>query len=166
MRIDVHAHYWTDDYLDRLVELGQTDTADVAASEPTTNIAGRRRERQNPQAWLRGRMWYDTVGHGHVPALKCAIESFAWNGSYSGTDFPYESGDTFVRAVEYINDAHVDRGRRPSYPRPERRCTARDGVVVSYESPRSLASRHHLQPDLATRLDVLNSVTDASVAYV
>ena len=27
MRIDVHAHYWTDDYLDRLVELGQTDTA-------------------------------------------------------------------------------------------------------------------------------------------
>ena len=27
MRIDVHAHYWTDDYLDQLVELGKTDTA-------------------------------------------------------------------------------------------------------------------------------------------
>ena len=25
MRIDVHAHYWTDDYLDLLVELGQAD---------------------------------------------------------------------------------------------------------------------------------------------
>ena len=27
MRIDVHAHYWTNAYLDRLVELGRTDTA-------------------------------------------------------------------------------------------------------------------------------------------
>jgi aminocarboxymuconate-semialdehyde decarboxylase len=26
MRIDVHAHYWTEDYLDVLVELGKTDT--------------------------------------------------------------------------------------------------------------------------------------------
>ena len=26
MRIDVHAHYWTDDYLDMLVKLGKTDT--------------------------------------------------------------------------------------------------------------------------------------------
>ena len=27
MRIDVHAHYWTDAYLDMLVELGRSDTA-------------------------------------------------------------------------------------------------------------------------------------------
>ena len=26
MRIDVHAHYWTDDYLDLLAGLGKTDT--------------------------------------------------------------------------------------------------------------------------------------------
>src|ERR1700745_291848 len=26
MRIDVHAHYWTDDYLDLMAELGKTDT--------------------------------------------------------------------------------------------------------------------------------------------
>ena len=26
MRIDVHAHYWTDDYLDLLVDLGHADT--------------------------------------------------------------------------------------------------------------------------------------------
>jgi hypothetical protein len=25
MRIDVHAHYWTDDYLDLLVDLGKAD---------------------------------------------------------------------------------------------------------------------------------------------
>jgi aminocarboxymuconate-semialdehyde decarboxylase len=27
VRIDVHAHYWTDAYLDMLVALGRTDTA-------------------------------------------------------------------------------------------------------------------------------------------
>ncbi len=37
-------------------------------------------------------------------------------------------------------------------------------TAVSYESPRSLASRHHLQSNLAARLEVLNSVTDALVA--
>ena len=26
MRIDVHAHYWTEDYLDLLADLGKTDT--------------------------------------------------------------------------------------------------------------------------------------------
>ena len=25
MRIDVHAHYWTDDYLDQIADLGKTD---------------------------------------------------------------------------------------------------------------------------------------------
>ena len=30
MRIDVHAHYWTDDYLDLLVDLGHTDTGNPA----------------------------------------------------------------------------------------------------------------------------------------
>ncbi len=54
------------------------------------------------------RMWYDTVGHGHVPALRCAIDSFGADRLVLGTDFPYENGDTFVRAVEYINDPQVD----------------------------------------------------------
>jgi hypothetical protein len=27
MRIDVHAHYWTDDYIDLLVDLGQAGAA-------------------------------------------------------------------------------------------------------------------------------------------
>jgi 6-methylsalicylate decarboxylase len=54
------------------------------------------------------RMWYDTVGHGHVPALRCAIDSFGADGLLLGTDFPYENGDTFVRAVDYINDPQID----------------------------------------------------------
>jgi 6-methylsalicylate decarboxylase len=36
MRIDVHAHYWTEDYLDLLVDLGKTDTGASAGSAPAT----------------------------------------------------------------------------------------------------------------------------------
>jgi predicted TIM-barrel fold metal-dependent hydrolase len=54
------------------------------------------------------RMWYDTVGHGHVPALRCAIESLSADRLLLGTDFPYENGDIFARAVDYINDPQVD----------------------------------------------------------
>jgi predicted TIM-barrel fold metal-dependent hydrolase len=56
------------------------------------------------------RMWYDTVGHGHVPALRCAIDSFGADRLLLGTDFPYENGDIFVRAVDYINDSQIDTG--------------------------------------------------------
>jgi hypothetical protein len=35
MRIDVQAHYWTEDYLDLLVDLGKADAGAVAASRPT-----------------------------------------------------------------------------------------------------------------------------------
>jgi predicted TIM-barrel fold metal-dependent hydrolase len=54
------------------------------------------------------RMWYDTVGHGHVPALRCAIDSFGAGRLLLGTDFPYENEDIFVRAVDYINDPQID----------------------------------------------------------
>jgi len=52
-------------------------------------------------------MWYDTVGHGHVSALKCAIDSFGADRLLLGTDFPYENGDTFLRAIHYINDPRI-----------------------------------------------------------
>jgi 6-methylsalicylate decarboxylase len=51
------------------------------------------------------RMWYDSVSHCHAPALRCAIESFGIERILLGTDFPYEDGDTFVRPVDYIDDA-------------------------------------------------------------
>jgi aminocarboxymuconate-semialdehyde decarboxylase len=50
------------------------------------------------------RLWYDTVSHCHEPALRCAIDSFGADRILLGTDFPYEDGDTFVRAVEYVMD--------------------------------------------------------------
>jgi aminocarboxymuconate-semialdehyde decarboxylase len=54
------------------------------------------------------RMWYDTVGHGHVPALRCAIDSLGADRLLLGTDFPYENGDIFIRAVDYISDPPID----------------------------------------------------------
>ena len=56
------------------------------------------------------RMWYDTVGHGHVPALRCAIDSLGADRLLLGTDFPYENGDRYVRAVDYLHDPQVDPG--------------------------------------------------------
>lgn len=53
------------------------------------------------------RMWYDTVGHGHVPALQAAIETFGADRLLLGTDFPYEDGDIFVRAITYITDPRI-----------------------------------------------------------
>ena len=53
------------------------------------------------------RMWYDSVGHGHVPALRCAIDSFGADRLLLGTDFPYENGDIFVRAVDYVSDPQI-----------------------------------------------------------
>ncbi|MER7048460.1 amidohydrolase family protein [Streptomyces jumonjinensis] len=48
------------------------------------------------------RMWYDSVGHGHVPALRAAVESFGADRILLGTDFPYEAGDLFRTAVAYV----------------------------------------------------------------
>ncbi len=53
------------------------------------------------------RMWYDTVGHGHIPALRCTVESFGADRLVLGTDFPYEAGDIFVRAVDYISASGI-----------------------------------------------------------
>jgi 6-methylsalicylate decarboxylase len=61
-----------------------------------------------PPSTAARRMWYDTVGHGHVPALRCAMDSFGADRLLLGTDFPYETGDTFVRAVDYISDPQID----------------------------------------------------------
>lgn len=48
------------------------------------------------------RLWFDTVSHCHEPALRCAIDTFGADRIMLGTDFPYEDGATFVRAVEYV----------------------------------------------------------------
>jgi aminocarboxymuconate-semialdehyde decarboxylase len=56
------------------------------------------------------RMWYDTVGHGHPPALRCAADSFGADRLVLGTDFPYETGAVFERAVSYITSSGLAPG--------------------------------------------------------
>lgn len=51
------------------------------------------------------RLWFDTVSHGHVPALRAAADTFGSDRLLFGTDFPYESGDLLRRAVTSIQDA-------------------------------------------------------------
>ena len=52
-------------------------------------------------------MWYNTVGHGHIPALRCAIESFGADRLLLGSDCPYETGELFVHAVDYISASGI-----------------------------------------------------------
>lgn len=51
------------------------------------------------------RLWYDTVGHNHVPALRAAAEALGADRLLLGTDFPYQSGELFHAAVDYVRRA-------------------------------------------------------------
>lgn len=51
------------------------------------------------------RMWYDTVSHGHVPALRAAAESLGVDRLVLGTDFPYADGDHYRTAVTYVQNS-------------------------------------------------------------
>jgi len=50
-------------------------------------------------------MWYDTVGHGHPSAVRCACESLGADRLVLGTDFPYETNEAVVRAVKYVSES-------------------------------------------------------------
>ncbi|SCK50014.1 Amidohydrolase [Streptomyces sp. SceaMP-e96] len=45
---------------------------------------------------------YDTVAHGHVPAVRAAAASYGADRLLLGTDFPYQSGHRLRRAVEFL----------------------------------------------------------------
>jgi 6-methylsalicylate decarboxylase len=49
------------------------------------------------------RMWYDSVGHGHIPALRAAVETLGADRIVLGSDFPYEAGDLYKRAIGYVD---------------------------------------------------------------
>lgn len=51
------------------------------------------------------RLWYDTVSHYYAPALRCACESLGADRLVLGTDFPYEAGDLFLKAVSYVGES-------------------------------------------------------------
>jgi predicted TIM-barrel fold metal-dependent hydrolase len=56
------------------------------------------------------RMWYDTVDYGDVPALRAAVDRFGVGQLVLGSDFPYENGDLYRLAVNYIRNAGLQNG--------------------------------------------------------
>ena len=55
------------------------------------------------------RMWYDSVGHGHIPALRAAVETLGADRIVLGSDFPYEAGELYKRAIGYVDLAGLKR---------------------------------------------------------
>jgi aminocarboxymuconate-semialdehyde decarboxylase len=55
------------------------------------------------------RMWYDTVAHGHRPAVLAAADSFGPDRLLLGTDFPYVRGEHYRAAVDVVATAPFDR---------------------------------------------------------
>lgn len=51
------------------------------------------------------RLWVDTVGHGHIPALRCACESLGTDRLLLGSDYPYQQGELYRRTVSYVEEA-------------------------------------------------------------
>jgi 6-methylsalicylate decarboxylase len=56
------------------------------------------------------RMWYDTVGHGHPPALRCAADSLGADRLVLGTDFPCQTGAGYELAVSYVTTSGLAPG--------------------------------------------------------
>jgi aminocarboxymuconate-semialdehyde decarboxylase len=51
------------------------------------------------------RMWYCSVGHGHPPALRAAVDSMGADRICLGSDFPYENGELYNHAIQYISES-------------------------------------------------------------
>lgn len=52
-----------------------------------------------PPSQMLARMWYDTVDHAHLPALRCALEALGPQRLLFGTDYPYENGEIYLAAA-------------------------------------------------------------------
>lgn len=48
------------------------------------------------------RLWFDTVGHDHAPALRAAVDTFGADRLVLGTDFPYQAHEEYQAAIDYI----------------------------------------------------------------
>ena len=55
-----------------------------------------------------GRFWYETTAHGHGPALRAAVDTFGAGRLVLGSDYPYQRGEWYSRAVSYVRDASLD----------------------------------------------------------
>jgi aminocarboxymuconate-semialdehyde decarboxylase len=59
----------------------------------------------SPPSELARRLYYDTISHGHPPALRCAVDSFGEAQMVFGTDYPANTGERARRAVDYVTEA-------------------------------------------------------------
>ena len=50
------------------------------------------------------RFWYETTAHGHVPALRAAVETLGTDRLVLGSDYPYQRDEWYSRAVSYVRD--------------------------------------------------------------
>ena len=57
-----------------------------------------------PSATAR-RLWFDTVAHGSIAALRCAHAVFGAARLLHGSDYPFQIGDGYRRSVSYIREA-------------------------------------------------------------
>jgi aminocarboxymuconate-semialdehyde decarboxylase len=53
------------------------------------------------------RFWYETTAHGHVPALRAAVETLGADRLVLGSDYPYQRDEWYSRAVSYVRDADL-----------------------------------------------------------
>jgi predicted TIM-barrel fold metal-dependent hydrolase len=51
------------------------------------------------------RMWYDTVAHNSIPALRCACETLGADRIVLGSDYPYMKQEWYRRGVTHIEEA-------------------------------------------------------------
>jgi predicted TIM-barrel fold metal-dependent hydrolase len=65
-----------------------------------------------PPSELAKRLFYDTITHGHPPALRCAVESFGESQIVFGTDYPANTGERARRAVDYVTESLPDEAAR------------------------------------------------------
>lgn len=75
---------------------------------------------ESPSAAV-GRMFYDTVGQGSVPALQAAMAALGAERLLLGTDFPYQKDAAYVSAIDYVRAGSPGRdheGRSPRRHRP------------------------------------------------
>ena len=51
------------------------------------------------------RLWYDTVGHGSIAALRCAHAAFGADHLVYGSDYPFQVAEQYLRSVTYVQDS-------------------------------------------------------------
>ncbi|HUY19687.1 MAG TPA: amidohydrolase family protein [Candidatus Binataceae bacterium] len=63
------------------------------------------KEGDEPPSVTAKRLWYDTVGHGSLEALRCAHAAFGAERLVYGSDYPFQVREHYQRSVTYVQEA-------------------------------------------------------------